>query len=249
MASTTNYSWSTPDDTSLVKDGAAAIRTLGSSIDTTTKALNPSTTLGDIEYRSATANTNTRLAIGTAGQVLKVNSGGTAPEWGAAASIDTFTLLNSGNTTVGTSTSKTWSSLTQSNTLFILMEDVSSTSTNAFVEFDFTTTQAGDFSRTQFSVSSTAVTALSSTYQFNSTIGLCRLGLATGNAVGYIRMEGANSTTAKPFVYQGSATGDANNARWNWGAGVWDNAAAITSVTISTSTGNFDGGNVYIYGA
>jgi hypothetical protein len=34
MATTTNYSWTTPDDTDLVKDGAAAIRTLGSSIDT-----------------------------------------------------------------------------------------------------------------------------------------------------------------------------------------------------------------------
>ena len=34
MATTTNFSWETPDDTDLVKDGAAAIRTLGSSIDT-----------------------------------------------------------------------------------------------------------------------------------------------------------------------------------------------------------------------
>jgi len=35
MASTTNYSWTTPDDTGLVKDGAANIRTLGSAVDTT----------------------------------------------------------------------------------------------------------------------------------------------------------------------------------------------------------------------
>jgi hypothetical protein len=35
MATTTNYSWSTPDDTALVKDGAAAIRSLGTAIDTT----------------------------------------------------------------------------------------------------------------------------------------------------------------------------------------------------------------------
>jgi hypothetical protein len=83
MASTTNYNWSTPDDTALVKDGAAAIRTLGSSIDTTTKALNPSTTLGDIEYRSATANTNTRLPIGTTGQVLAVVGG--VPAWATTA--------------------------------------------------------------------------------------------------------------------------------------------------------------------
>jgi hypothetical protein len=62
-----------------VKDGAAAIRTLGNSVDTTTKALNPETTLGDIAYRSATSNTNTRLAIGSAGQVLTVAAG--VPSW------------------------------------------------------------------------------------------------------------------------------------------------------------------------
>jgi hypothetical protein len=83
MATTTNYGWDTPDDTDLVKDGAAAIRTLGSSIDTTTKNLNPSTTLGDIEYRSATANTNTRLAIGSTGNVLTVSGG--VPVWAAPA--------------------------------------------------------------------------------------------------------------------------------------------------------------------
>jgi hypothetical protein len=35
MATTANYSWSTPDNTSYVKDGAQSIRTLGSSVDTT----------------------------------------------------------------------------------------------------------------------------------------------------------------------------------------------------------------------
>ena len=84
MATTTNYGWTTPDDTALVKDGASAIRTLGSSIDTTTKNLNPSTTLGDIEYRSSTANTNTRLGIGSTGQVLTVSGG--VPSWAAAPS-------------------------------------------------------------------------------------------------------------------------------------------------------------------
>jgi hypothetical protein len=80
MATTTNYSWATPDDTDLVKDGAAAIRTLGSSADTTVKNLNPGTTAGDIDYyTSGTA--KARVAIGTAGQVLQVNSGATAPEW------------------------------------------------------------------------------------------------------------------------------------------------------------------------
>ena len=79
MANTTNYNWETPDDTDLVKDGAAAIRTLGSSIDTTTKNLNPQTTTGALAYRSATANVNTALPIGTAGQILAVSGG--VPAW------------------------------------------------------------------------------------------------------------------------------------------------------------------------
>ena len=93
MATTTNYGWTTPDDTALVKDGAAAIRTLGSSVDTTTKALNPSTTLGDIEYRSSTANTNTRLGIGSSGQALTVVAG--VPSWAAS---PTSVLTTTGDT-------------------------------------------------------------------------------------------------------------------------------------------------------
>jgi hypothetical protein len=48
------------------------------------------TTAGDIIYRNATV--PTRLGIGTAGQVLKVNSGATAPEWGTA-STGALTLI------------------------------------------------------------------------------------------------------------------------------------------------------------
>jgi hypothetical protein len=98
MATTTNYGWTTPDDTALVKDGASAIRTLGTSVDTTTKNLNPSTTLGDIEYRSSTANVNTRLPLGTAGQVLKVNSGATAPEWATDNAGMTNPMTTTGDT-------------------------------------------------------------------------------------------------------------------------------------------------------
>ena len=99
MATTTNYGWDTPDDTDLVKDGAAAIRTLGSSVDTTTKNLNPQTTTGALAFRSATSDVNTALTIGTNGQLLRVNSGATAPEWALGvnlqlnAQIATYTVV------------------------------------------------------------------------------------------------------------------------------------------------------------
>jgi hypothetical protein len=82
MATTTNYGWTTPDDTALVKDGASAIRTLGSSVDTTTKNLNPETTLGDMSFRSSTSNVNTRIPIGSSGQHLTVVAG--VPTWATA---------------------------------------------------------------------------------------------------------------------------------------------------------------------
>jgi hypothetical protein len=116
MATTTNYGWTTPDDTGLVKDGASAIRTLGSSVDTTTKNLNPSTTLGDIEYRSSTSNVNTRLGIGTTGQILTVASG--VPSWGAAPTSGGMTLLS---TTTCSGMDFTISSISQSyKTLYVL---------------------------------------------------------------------------------------------------------------------------------
>ena len=44
MATTTNFGWTTPDNTGYVKDGALAIRTLGSAIDTSMAELKGGTT-------------------------------------------------------------------------------------------------------------------------------------------------------------------------------------------------------------
>ena len=44
------------------------------------------TTQGDMPYASA-ANTPARLGLGSAGQVLQVNAGGTAPEWASSSGV------------------------------------------------------------------------------------------------------------------------------------------------------------------
>ena len=99
---TTNYSFAMPTNTDLVKDLPADFEIFGQAVDTKIKDLNPETTAGDISYRGSTANAKTRLGIGTAGQVLTVNSGATAPEW-ATASSGGLTLLST-TTLSGTST-------------------------------------------------------------------------------------------------------------------------------------------------
>jgi|LakMenE01Jun11ns_1017448.scaffolds.fasta_scaffold9670848_2 hypothetical protein len=67
----------------------------------TTGMTNPMTTTGDTIY-SSSGSTPARLGIGTAGQVLQVNSGATAPEWATPAS-GSMTLLTT-NTLSSTST-------------------------------------------------------------------------------------------------------------------------------------------------
>lgn len=104
MATTTpNYGWTVPTSTDLVKDGATAIETLGDSVDATVKALNPETTLGDIAYRSATANTNTRLGIGSNGQVLTIAAG--VPAWTTVSSGGMTTIASGSLGSAGTTLS------------------------------------------------------------------------------------------------------------------------------------------------
>ena len=86
---TTNYGWPMPTATDLVTDLPADFAAFGQPVDTSLKALNPETTLGDIAYRSATSNTNTRLGIGTAGQVLAVSGG--VPAWTTTADVTPLT--------------------------------------------------------------------------------------------------------------------------------------------------------------
>ena len=76
---TTNYGFVLPTSTDLVTDLPADFDVALQGVDTRLKALQPGTTLGDLAYSSATANTNTRLAIGTNGQVLGVSGG--VPAW------------------------------------------------------------------------------------------------------------------------------------------------------------------------
>ena len=86
---TTNYGFELPKARDLVTDLPADFDVALQGVDTRLKALQPGTTLGDLAYSSATANTNTRLPIGSNGQVLAVSGG--VPAWTTTADVTPLT--------------------------------------------------------------------------------------------------------------------------------------------------------------
>jgi hypothetical protein len=86
---TTNYGFVLPTSSDLVTDLPADFDVALQGVDTRLKALQPGTTLGDLAYSSATANTNTRLPIGTNGQVLAVSGG--VPAWTTTSDVTPLT--------------------------------------------------------------------------------------------------------------------------------------------------------------
>jgi len=241
MATTTNYSWSTPNDTDLVKDGAAAIRTLGSSIDTTTKNLNPSTTLGDIEYRSSTANVNTRLAVGSNGQYLTVTGG--VPAWGSV-SAGGMTLLS---TTTMSGASTTISSISGSYTdLLIIAYDMNpSVAAGVYMQPNATSGLVDSSSSTNYGGTSTTEGYRSSNIQWNGGQNLA----SSANGVMVTIFQYANTNiTYKPFhlVSRTRTTASPNTGTIN-GGGTIATTSAIDSIKIGIDSGTLTG-TVLIYG-
>jgi hypothetical protein len=244
MATTTNYGWTTPDDTALVKDGAAAIRTLGSSVDTTTKALNPSTTLGDIEYRSSTANTNTRLGIGTTGQVLSVTGG--VPAW-STISAGGMTLLSTTSLS-GASTDIT--SISQDYTqLYVLLQDVYGNASIDRLKFTFNsdTTAANYYTHTVLAENATnAGEPTVSNGYFGNGVGTSQTSQIK-KMNGYILIN-RYATAGTKFIelLNTSIVGTSTFYRVQ-GAGIYI-GSAVSSVAVGVTAGTITAGTAYIYG-
>ena len=238
---TSNYSWQMPTSTDLVTDLPADFEVFGQAVDTTTKALNPSTTLGDIEYRSATANTNTRLGIGTSGQILAVSGG--VPAW-VTASSGGMTLLASGSLS-GTIT--TLSSISGSyKDLRLVIRDFLPTVNNAALQFRFNTDTTANRHYTLTAVNVTMNAPNNTKITANPTIDntVVSDGLTIIDIFDY-----ANTTTQKTCwiftMHPGTST---TNGYMGMRGGWYNQTSAITDISIFDDNTSNDTGTYLLYG-
>lgn len=161
MPTTTNYGWTTPADTDLVKDGASAIRTLGTAIDTTVfnnaNAAIAKTIVdakGDI-IAATGPDAVSRLAVGTNNQVLAADSStATGLKWanpaaGAAVLINRTAISAAATTTIDSLFSDTYE--------------------NYIINFVYKGSVGGAFAKINFRYGSTTHTGANYFYGFEGT--------------------------------------------------------------------------------
>lgn len=247
MASTTNYSWTTPDDTALVKDGAAAIRSLGSAVDSTvfTNAGAATqkatlTTKGDI-YAATAASTPTRLGVGTNGQVLTADStASTGLAWSTVASGG-MTQIATGSLS-GTTVSITSIPTTYKN-LALVIRDVNFNIGGDTIRMRFNNNSSGIYGNKGFTETSANTNNTSASFNIGYFPGLPDT-LLYSNILDY-----TNTTTFKMqqnfiFSTDGFTTYTLNNI---WG--FMGSTSAVTEINLfGDSGGTFNAGTYILYG-
>lgn len=218
MATTTNFGWSTPDDTSLVKDGAAAMRTLGNSIDASFVDLKGGTT-GQVLAKNSATDLDFIWVTDAAGDITGVTAGtgisGGGTSGTVTVSIDTSVTADL--TTAQILSRKTYKSPREFCT-------VSATAATGTVNFDFVT-QGILYYTTNASANFTLNFRGDGSTTLNSM-------LAVGESISAVFLNTNGATAYYPNAFQ--IDGTSVTPKWSGGtAPTSGNASAIDSYSFT----------------
>lgn len=208
---------------------------------------------GDLVVGSAT-NDASVLAVGSANQVLTVDSStSTGLKWAAAGGSANWSLFNTGGTALTGAATITVSSITASDKIMVIIAGASAGASSVF-SLRFNSDSASNYywieSRDEWA----------STYSANNHDSInnmggdtdVTLGVGSSNAAsthnGYCFITGANAAGVKAVNFMGAGTpAGGTSQQIRIGAGIWNNSATINSISVRSTSGNFDAGTMYIY--
>jgi hypothetical protein len=226
MASTTNYNWSTPDDTDLVKDGAAAIRTLGSSIDTSFVDLKGGTTGQLLSKASNTDLDYTWTAPPASGGMTSIASGSLSGGSLVLSSISSsYTDLRLVLRNMFQSNISNFKLTVNSVTSYDWMQLVSGATTGTTLQYE---------------------TALSQT-NVNTSFNSPSTSSTDSMFVGYFpdyKNTSANKLMNTQFSYTTTASVKETTTTWSTA----NTTAAISTITLTLVAGTFSGGTYELFG-
>ena len=268
MATTTNYGWTTPDNTALVKDGASAIRSLGTAVDSQMftnagAAINKTIVdaKGDIIAATA-ADTVARLAVGTNDQVLIADSStATGLKWGTP-SGGGLTLIS--ETTASALSSLSFSSIPQTyKQLLLIWSGIEHSAASTAFGLRFNNNSGSVYVENYLTSLQSGISASAGTGTHVGENGSMPVfgeqtnvaGSKAQNAKGTILIDNYASTTklktfTADFAYRHTGVGQF----WTYrGVGYFDSTTAITSLDIfrvfgSATFSNIANTTIRLYG-
>jgi hypothetical protein len=276
---TSAFGWQMPTSSDLVTDLPADFEVFGQAVDTSLADLkggttgqilskasstdmdftwtaagltNPMTTTGDTIY-SSSGSTAARLAIGTTGQILTVSGG--VPIWASPSSgTETWSLLNSGGTNLSGSATVTVSGISGKSRIMVVITDASSGSASSTIGLQLNTDTTSIYSQWGNIIERYGTYGTGNFYGESAPNNpYFILGQMSNDATSKVHsstlLSNCNSTSYKIAQIAGGVIGSGNGGTiptWN---GFYTGTSAISSVSIYSNTGNFDGGKVWVYAA
>jgi hypothetical protein len=209
---------------------------------------------GNLVVGSAT-NDAAVLGVGANGTILTADSAeATGVKWAAAAGGGAnWSLLNAGGTALTGASTITISGISNADKLMVIVANASSASASSIIGIRLNGDSASNYNNfgqrltgidpyTKELITRSAILADQRIRLFDISTA------ATSDGAGYVLISGCNSSGPKIFNSAGSAVASTGDYQSSYVLGGWYNSASvISSVSVHSSSGNFDNGTVYVY--
>ena len=201
------------------------------------------TTAGDTLYATA-ADTLVRLGIGTAGQVLQVNSGATAPEWATptGGSSGLNLILTESFSAVSSITRDSLFSTTYDNYLILVEFTASANSSYNFYFRSGGSNITSSYQRQAANFSNTTLSASRSTNAGEATVGN-----SCGNDRNFLVLNIASPFLSQNKTFSANMMDSVNSANIELNNGALTNSSSCTGIYMFPNTGTITG-KVSYYG-